>query len=119
MPGVGLTEDEPAPAPLHHVAVPAALLEDTLGLEAQRGLQVRQGAGPEKRAHLCAGSGAWKSPQQEGGEDPGLYCEATQVQERIHERSHRASHKQGSHAEARPVGTEARSPAAARRPIHP
>lgn len=65
MPGVGLTEDEPAPTPLRHVAVPASLLEDTLGLEAQRGLQVRQGAAPEKRAHLCAGSGAWKGPQQE------------------------------------------------------
>lgn len=36
--GVGLTEDKPAPTPLHHVAVSTALLDDTLGLEAQRGL---------------------------------------------------------------------------------
>lgn len=48
MPGVGLTEHEPAPTPLYHVAVPAALPEDTLGLEALCKLQVRHGAAPEK-----------------------------------------------------------------------
>lgn len=45
--GVGLTEDKPAPTPLHLVAVFTALLDDTLGFEAQRGQQGRQGTATE------------------------------------------------------------------------
>lgn len=56
--GVGLTEDEPPPPPLHHVTVPTTSLEDILGLEALRRLQVRQGVAPEKCARLRAGFGA-------------------------------------------------------------
>lgn len=46
--GVGFTEDKPAPTPLHHVAVSTALLDDTLGFKAQRGLQGRQGTATKK-----------------------------------------------------------------------
>ena len=46
---VGLAVDEPAPAPLHQVAALAALLEDTLGLEAQGGLQAERRARGEAK----------------------------------------------------------------------
>lgn len=53
--------DEPAPAPLHPVTVPAALLDDAFGLEAQGELQAGQGRGPGPRG-----------PRQERGEHAGL-----------------------------------------------
>lgn len=92
VPGVGLTEDEPAPAPLHVVAVLAALLNDALGLELQRGLQALLEAAGEgqQRALLGAGPRAHKGPGQERGEGSGTRGDTTQVQERVHEGRHHA-----------------------------
>lgn len=74
--------DEPPAAPLHEVTVPAALLDDALGLEPQSGLQ----AGAEGGRGCCAGLRACarcncgaRGTQQECGECAGGRCATTQT----------------------------------------
>lgn len=71
VPGVGGAVDEPPAAPLHPVAVPAALPKDALSSEPQGGLRTERGSGRRaERAGRAGGQqreqGAGQRPQEGG-----------------------------------------------------
>lgn len=100
---VRLAVDEPAPAPLHPVAVPAALLDDALGLEPQgkpqAGQQVAaQPRGPPRPGLRTSGACNAQGSGQESGERAGRRRGRPATEQGAQGARQQPRHKHGRHA---------------------